>query len=288
LVIGEGRNPTVEIRKQQGRFREYHNASSNLVSFGVEKNLFGGRGLSLIASLLLLTASAVSASPTFTSENPACVSSFSTDRAAGVANGSHITLNQLKEIADAFLQAEQDDNRTTTAHITLDQLSEMANAFLQVEHADNRMAKAQDNRCLPAIPSGVALVLSGFFCVTLVRDRRSWLAVLAGVLWVGQIGFNSLPQISSRLCRKVHNTQPIEPAPDSLYFINDGFNSDHNIYAISNVIQKDTQNLEQTSVFVPLFSGLANDCPVSGTRQFVCFQPALIFCMIPRGPPVFT
>jgi hypothetical protein len=27
-------------------------------------------------------------------------------------------------------------------------------------------------------------------------------------------------------------------------------------------------------------------CLVSGTRQSDCFQPALIFCMIPRGPPI--
>jgi hypothetical protein len=45
--------------------------------------------------------------------------------------------------------------------------------------------------CLPSLPAGprpVAMVLFGFLCVSLVRDRGTWLALTTSVLSLGQYG----------------------------------------------------------------------------------------------------
>ena len=43
-------------------------------------------------------------------------------------------------------------------------------------------------RPLPAVPGALFMVLTGFLCVSAVKDRKVWLAALASLLWVGHIG----------------------------------------------------------------------------------------------------
>jgi len=54
-------------------------------------------------------------------------------------------------------------------------------------------------KSLPAVPGAVFMVLTGFACVSLVRDRRLWLAALAGLLWAGQAGIQAVPQFARHL-----------------------------------------------------------------------------------------
>jgi hypothetical protein len=54
-----------------------------------------------------------------------------------------------------------------------------------------------DAKSLPPVPGTLVMVLVGFLCVTLVRDRRVWLAGVLGLLWAGQTGFSLLPHLSS-------------------------------------------------------------------------------------------
>ncbi len=62
-------------------------------------------------------------------------------------------------------------------------------------------------KALPAVPAGAFLALSGFLCVSLVKDRKVWLASLAGLLWVSQAGIQALPQLTLRLIHRNHNNQ---------------------------------------------------------------------------------
>lgn len=50
-------------------------------------------------------------------------------------------------------------------------------------------------KALPPAPGTLLMVLVGFLCVSLVRDRRIWLAILSGLLWAGQAGISLLPQL---------------------------------------------------------------------------------------------
>lgn len=65
-------------------------------------------------------------------------------------------------------------------------------------------------KSLPGVPGSLFMVLTGFLCVSLVRDRRVWLAALAGLLWLGQAGIQALPQFALRLSHTNHSKQQLD------------------------------------------------------------------------------
>lgn len=54
-------------------------------------------------------------------------------------------------------------------------------------------------KVMPAVPAAVFMVLTGFICVSLVRDRKVWLAAFVGLLYLGQFGAMALPKLASCL-----------------------------------------------------------------------------------------
>ena len=54
-------------------------------------------------------------------------------------------------------------------------------------------------KSLPPAPKTLLMVLVGFLCVSLVKDRRVWLAALAGLIWAGQAGVSILPQLAANI-----------------------------------------------------------------------------------------
>jgi len=54
-------------------------------------------------------------------------------------------------------------------------------------------------KSLPATPKTLLMVLLGFLCVSLVKDRRIWLTALAGLFWAGQAGVSFLPQLAANV-----------------------------------------------------------------------------------------
>lgn len=54
-------------------------------------------------------------------------------------------------------------------------------------------------KSLPAAPGAFLMVMVGFVCVLLVRDRRTWLAVPTCLLWVGRAGVSFLPRVALRV-----------------------------------------------------------------------------------------
>lgn len=59
-------------------------------------------------------------------------------------------------------------------------------------------------KILPPIPAALFMVLTGFLCVSLVKDRRLWLAALASLLWAGQAGFHAIPQLAAYMSSQKH------------------------------------------------------------------------------------
>ncbi len=198
-----------------------------------------------------------------------------------------------------------------------DQISELGRAILQPPSGSQITVTSGNPRCLPALPSAIAMVLTGFICISLIQDRRAWLAVLAGLLWVGQTGIWALPELTSRLSRRVHSGQQVNTALAAPYPLGGGYYPDsyseeirytgllHHLAGIPRDISTFTNN---RTVLIRHFFGVAGkdtralhhailqsqlalrqltNCLVSGTRQFVCFKPAFIsFCQLPRGPPI--
>ncbi len=252
--------------------------------------MLGGREKTFAVVVLLFAVSAVSASPTVISGHPAPSISSSPDRATTVVacnlGPSVAACDQMSELAKALLQPPLSDSRTTAGH------------------------------CLPAVPPAMAMVLMGFVCISLIRDRKAWLAVLAGLLWIGQTGINALPELTSHLGRKIHSGRLIEPALASPYFLGGGFYPAnyckeiqytgllHHLAGIpqqtnvfinkrvpltwqsSSVAGRDTRVSQHAILSAQFILSKPFDCLVSGTRQFICFTPAFIFCQLPRGPPL--
>ena len=65
---------------------------------------------------------------------------------------------------------------------------------------------------LPSVPRTLFMVLTGFLCVSLIRDRRFWLAVLAGIIWAGQAGVLAVPQLAFRFVNKSRTEQHLNTA----------------------------------------------------------------------------
>jgi hypothetical protein len=183
---------------------------------------------------------------------------------------------------------------------------------------------SENQRCLPALPPAIAMVLTGFICISLIKDRRVWLAALAGLLWVGQTGIWALPELTSRLSRRVHSDQQVNTALVVSYPLGGGYYPDsyseeiryigllhhlagipqdnsspftnrHTLTRLCRSVQsttgfsssgKDTRASQYAAVLGQLVLSKPLNSLVSGTRQFVCFSPALIFCRRPRGPPI--
>ena len=251
--------------------------------------MLGGRRKTFTVVVLLFAASAVSAYPTVSPDRPVITTSSSIDCATGV-----VAYNLVPNTA-------------------CDQMSGLAKAILRPPFSDSRPTAG---RCLPVVPPALMMVLTGFMCVSLIRDRKVWLAVLAGLLWVGQTGINSLPELTSRLSRKVHTCQPADATIAATYrlggyYYPDGYSEEirytgllhylagipRDIGILTNncttftryfpsVPDKDTRVLHHAIVRAQLALSKLSSCLASGTRQFVCFTPAFIFCSRPRGPPI--
>ena len=55
--------------------------------------------------------------------------------------------------------------------------------------------RTQTAQTLPGIPSGVFMALAGFFCVSLVRDRKVWWAGVCMIILAGQSSVHAVPQL---------------------------------------------------------------------------------------------
>jgi len=173
----------------------------------------------------------------------------------------------------------------------------------------NSATLSAEARSLPAVPGAVLMVMVGFACVSLVRDRKVWLATLAGLLWAGQAGMQALPQLALRLSNKANAKQELAAGLTDLRRVEETsrLRSDvegtqyigllHHLAgipdaAVSSLHEQKFTRAEDKSrasglAIIQFLSSLtaANNCSASNVEQFICFSPAFIFENLPRGPP---
>ncbi|MCF7958016.1 MAG: hypothetical protein K9M57_06150 [Phycisphaerae bacterium] len=63
---------------------------------------------------------------------------------------------------------------------------------------------------LPAVPGAILMTLAGFLCVSLVRDRRAWLATVTTILNLAQTGVRIIPQLA--LCTAFQASRKSQPS----------------------------------------------------------------------------
>jgi len=174
-------------------------------------------------------------------------------------------------------------------------------------------------KALPAVPAAFLMVLTGFLCISLVRDRKIWLAAFAGLLWAGQTGMRAFPELAVRLSHKSCTEQKLcaEFTYPHHFAISDRLRSDiegtqyigllHHLAGIPDSTTsrlqprlsflrkqesrqiKDEFRLPQFAI-IKLLSCLIPPtiCLAPRAEQFICFSPEFIFDNLPRGPPKLT
>lgn len=164
------------------------------------KIILGKNNTLLIILLLLVTATAAKAGPTMSNCNENFVAG-----AVSPALQAHIP----------FVHK--------TSHIIEPSNAHLANIGVELlkPPADSRYSASVGAKILPPIPAAIFMVLTGFFCVSLVKDRRLWLAALAGLLWAGQAGFYAIPQLAAHMSSQKRIQRKTPDNTDCLYMVED-------------------------------------------------------------------
>jgi hypothetical protein len=94
-----------------------------------------------------------------------------------------------------------------TSELYIPHLATIAGELLKPPAIANLPASPIDSigiaaKPLPPLPAAVFLVFTGFLCVSLVKDRKIWLAALAGLLWLSHTGLTTLPKFASHIISK--------------------------------------------------------------------------------------
>jgi hypothetical protein len=142
------------------------------------------KGLLLLSSLLVT--SAAYAAPT--------VSNYSNNLLAPSlsANADARVLGfETKQTSELY--------NTSMATVAAELLKPPAIANLPTSPIDSIGVSAKP---LPPLPAAIFLGLTGFLCVSLVKDRKVWLAAFAGLLWLTHAGFTTLPKFASHILSK--------------------------------------------------------------------------------------
>ncbi len=154
----------------------------------------------LIILLLLVTATATKAGPTMSNCNESFVA-----RAVLPTWQAHIS----------FVHK--------TSHIIEPSNAHLANIGVELlkPSVDLTSSAPVGAKILPPIPAALFMVLTGFLCVSLVKDRRFWLAALVGLLWAGQAGFHAIPQLAALMSSKKHIQRKTPDNTACLYRVED-------------------------------------------------------------------
>jgi len=155
-------------------------------------------------------------------------------------------------------------------------------------------------RPLPAVPATVLMLLSGFLCVSLYKDRKVWLMALMGLFWAGQAGLHVIPRLAHHFDQKHTKKQVYAKQPQSHCLKNFGrVRSDiegtryiallNHLAGIPDV--KNTVNLyisQLAIIFKQDKLVSLSHCLACAAEQFSCFSAAFIFNNLSRGPPVLS
>ena len=241
--------------------------------------MLGKRSKWLVVLLSLLVLTAANATPTVSNRSSNLVVS-----AVSPSSDAHIPI-----VADVTHTIESDDSY----------LAGVAAEFLKPPPAfTGSPALPVGAKSLPAVPGAILMVLTGFICVSLVKDRKVWLAALAGLLWLGQAGIQAVPQLALRLSHRNHIEQQLSAELTYPYYLENSNRLRSDIEGtqyigllrhLAGIPQVTMSFLSPSAIISERYSlnSLLN-CLTLRVEQFICFSPAFIFENLPRGPPELT
>ena len=140
------------------------------------------------ALLALVTATAASAMPTATD-----------------CSDAHLTYGPPANLSYHVTVAAESSG---SSELVNSNLARVAAELLAPPTAHAETQAFGDNvKPLPPVPAAVLMVITGFLCVSLVKDRRIWFAALTGLLSLGQAGVSVLPELVYHLAGRKQTEQ---------------------------------------------------------------------------------
>jgi hypothetical protein len=238
------------------------------------------------ALVFLVTFSRIKAAPTIGSEVK-----LTADKVSPTFNADIPPIGELELFNNS--------NNSVLSHIATEILKPPADFM-------NSSALPPGTKPLPPVPAALFMGLTGFICVTLVRDRKVWLTVVAALLWIGQIGITALPKAAVHLVGRKHQYLQQQSYGSALqkrfsYLRINLVDTEytgllHYLEGIPTKILSTKHNIHHKILFPSIIEGYALNivspylirainCLAFEVRQFCCFSPAFIFEIMPRGPP---
>ncbi len=186
--------------------------------------------------------------------------------------------------------------------------SHMARLAVELFKPPDPYIDSSTPKSLPPVPAALLMVLSGFLCVSLVKDHKLWLTAVAGLFWVGQTGFHAFPHLALRLGYRMHNHRQVAAELMYPYYLENSrprsdmegtryigllrhlagiprgempfLSNQHSRHAEDEICAPQCALMEISSPPIPVIN-----CLSLKDGQFICFSPAFIFENLPRGPP---
>lgn len=240
-------------------------------------------------------------------------------------SGSGLVARDISPSSDGHIRFVSETSQITQSPNS--QLADIAAEFAKpsIPFADSEASLPTRVKPLPPIPAAFLMTLTGFLCVSLVKDRRVWLAAAAGLIYIGQIGINAVPKLVPHIHSKQQIKQLSSPKATYVCELENSFRLRcdvegtryigllHRLAGIpddENAIANQGGRISALSrAYKALLSrqyGYAPANPVTFTptiiqrlynlilsprclapraEQPVCFSPAFIFERLPHGPP---
>jgi len=150
--------------------------------------------------------------------------------------------------------------------------------------SDNHYAKT-----LPAVPAAVMMAVAGFFCISLVKDRRFWGSILAALLWIHNPVLRAAILPGKQPAPYGHTNQYIAIKSSKLYLSAGIQKNKAPFFLTRSAVFKTGCNALESSFLISADSSLIyipqNCFPAFTGRYLVCFSPAFVFENLSRGPP---
>ena len=232
-------------------------------------------------------------------------------------------------ILDSSSQSEANLSLTEDSAVSVldsphNHIAELGRQLLQPPSYNSTSAGSEHItvKALPPVPATILMTIVGFFCVSLARDRKVYLAALAGLLWAGHAGLNALPQLADHIWRNVHTAKHHNNKLELSHLIADALRTRPEIEGADFIALLHYLEGIPKGVSVPVSSKLLSasdkaslsfchshkgghlsfvailaerfnpdtliNCPARFAERFICFSPAFIFDQLPRGPPYLS
>lgn len=131
-------------------------------------------------------------------------------------------LNSISSIVDVDALSLPSSNLSVSGnHVLANIGEELLQPPSVLPNAGNALSFA--DKTLPAVPASLLMVLTGFMCVTFVKDRKVWIGAAAGIIYLSHAGLTAVPELAHRVCSKKYLKEHSSYKAEYVYELDNSF-----------------------------------------------------------------